>query len=58
MYALAIDGELVSANLNAEQVLKNLKVNREDGKIEVASFVKGKGWMPVCIEKFALPRTL
>lgn len=49
MYALAIDGELVAANLKAEEVLRNLK-DREEGRIEVASFLEGKGWIPVCLE--------
>lgn len=55
MYALAINGELVSAKLTAKEVQKNLKV-REDGeeKIEVASFdLNQRLWIPVCLEAFA-----
>lgn len=53
MYAIAIDGELVATGLKAEQVLENLRVKGQGGKVEVASFDPEKRvWIPVCLEKF------
>lgn len=52
MYAIAIEGDLKATGLTAVQVLKNLKDNKEDGRIEIASFSPGKGWVPVCIDRF------
>lgn len=53
MYAIAIDGELVASSITASQVLANLKVKRDEGKVEVASFEVGRGWVAVCLDKFA-----
>jgi hypothetical protein len=54
MYALAIDGELVAANLQAGEVLKNLKDSKQGERVEVASFdSRLRLWIPVCLDKFA-----
>lgn len=55
MYALAIDGELVSAKLTAKEVQKNLRVKGDgEAKIEIASFDPSKRlWIPVCLETFS-----
>lgn len=55
MYALAIDGELVSAKLTAKEVQKNLRVKGDgEAKIEVASFDPYQRlWVPVCLESFS-----
>ena len=50
MYALALDGELVLTNVGRDELLKALAKVEEAEKIEVASFQKGRGWVPLCVD--------
>lgn len=52
MFALAIDGEY-KGQVETIQIQKILQDRAIEAKIEIASFVPAKGWVSVCLDKFA-----
>jgi hypothetical protein len=60
MYAIAIDGNVLATVQSRAEVIEKLRDKavrdeaffNSDGKVEVASFLKGRGWIPVCLELF------
>lgn len=54
MYAIVIDGELKGSSLPACEIAKAIKQNDKGERlpIQVASFLPGSGWVPVCVEQF------
>ena len=61
MYAIAVDGNVLATVKSKAEVIEKLEDKRirdeaffnADGKIEVASFRAGRGWIPVCLNEFA-----
>jgi len=61
MYAIAVDGNVLAVVQSKPEVIEKLrdKQIREnayfqaDGEVEVASFLKGRGWVRVCLNEFA-----
>jgi hypothetical protein len=61
MFALAVDGNVLAVVESKAEVVEKLrdKAIRDnayfnaDGRIEVASFRPGEGWIPICVDKFA-----
>jgi hypothetical protein len=61
MYAIAVDGNVLATVQSKGEVVEKLKDKQirdeaffnADGKIEVASFQRGKGWVLMCLRDFA-----
>ena len=54
MFAIAIDGELLTSKAEAREVQKILRFRQKDEKVEVAAFEPSlHRWIPVCLEQFA-----
>lgn len=53
MYAIVFDGELVAQGIQASEVLKVLKSNKQGYHVEIASYSADcEAWIPVCPDQF------
>jgi hypothetical protein len=60
MFALAVDGNVLAVVESKAEVVEKLRDKairdnafwNSDGRIEVASFVPSRGWMPICLNEF------